>query len=142
MQASQTAGELRPAFAAEDGGPIFPVEGDEMEHTWFLTEMSKRKLAAEQSAADAIEEGQTEDEEESDGDGAPHDKDNKLLSDDDPMTSPLFYSPRSPPIAPPETCSAPSDSQADGGLPILRGPSRRWQSQQADSLDTGSSSLQ
>ena len=53
-QASQR-GEPRPIFAAEDGGPIFPVEGDEMEHTWFLTEMSKRKLAAEQTAEDAIE---------------------------------------------------------------------------------------
>ncbi len=61
-----------------------------MEHTWFLTEMSKRKLEAAQNAADAIEEGHDTDEEEDDAsDDNVADKakqDNQLLSDDDPLS--------------------------------------------------------
>ena len=62
-----------------------------MEHTWFLTEMSKRKLEAAQNAADAIEEGHETDEEEddaSDDDGVADKakQDNQLLSDDDPLS--------------------------------------------------------
>ena len=83
-------GEPKPAFAAADGGTIFPCEGDEMEHTWFLTEMSKRKMEAAQNAADAIEEGHDTDEEEDDAsDDNVADKarqDNQLLSDDDPLS--------------------------------------------------------
>ena len=84
-------GEPKPPFAASDGGTVFPCEGDEMEHIWFLTEMSKRKLEAAQNAADAIEEGHDTDEEEDDAsDDNVADKakqDNQLLSDDDPLTS-------------------------------------------------------
>ena len=61
-----------------------------MEHTWFLTEMSKRKMEAAQNAADAIEEGHETDEEEDDAsedDVADKAKqDNQLLSDDDPLS--------------------------------------------------------
>ena len=134
VQASQR-GEPRPTFAAE-GGPIFPVEGDEMEHTWFLTEMSKRKLAAEQSAADAIEEGiETEEEEESEDD-ALHNKENQLLSDDDPLSP---FSPLSPTLAFAEASTELADSQ--GGLPVRRSftSDLGWSNQQADSVETGSS---
>ena len=83
-------GEPKPPFVATDGGTVFPCEGDEMEHTWFLTEMSKRKMEAAQNAADAIEEGHDTDEEEddaSDEDVADKAKqDNQLLSDDDPLS--------------------------------------------------------
>ena len=83
-------GEPKPPFVASDGGTVFPCEGDEMEHTWFLTEMSKRKMEAAQNAADAIEEGHETDEEEddaSDDDVADKAKqDNQLLSDDDPLS--------------------------------------------------------
>ena len=103
-----------------------------MEHTWFLTEMSKRKLAAEQSAADAIEEGIETDEEEESEDDAPHNKDNQLLSDDDPLSP---FSPLSPTFAFAEASSA--DSQ--GGLPVRRTftSDLRWSNQQA--VETGSS---
>ena len=107
-----------------------------MEHTWFLTEMSKRKLAAEQSAADAVEEGPETEEEEDSEDEAPHTKDNLLLSDDDPSSP---FSPISPTFAPPEASSALSDSQA--GLPVRRAfvSELRWGNQQLDSMDTGPS---
>ena len=103
-------GEPKPPFVASDGGTVFPCEGDEMEHTWFLTEMSKRKLEAAQNAADAIEEGHDTDEEEDDAsDDNVADKakqDNQLLSDDDLLSpfscddlkSPLSFPDSMPPL--------------------------------------------
>ena len=136
LQASQR-GEPRPIFVAEDGGPIFPVEGDEMEHTWFLTEMSKRKLAAEQTAADAIEEGVETEEEEDTEDDAPRTKDNQLLSDDDPSSP---FSPCSPTFLFQEERST---VHADNPFTVGRGFTSElpWSRQQVDSVETASSSL-
>lgn len=140
--------EPRPFFQADDGGPIFPVPGDEHE-LWWLTEMSKRKAElAAQAAQDAIEEGAETSEEEPDTEVEEEtrdvNKDNKLLSDDDPLS---MYSPLSP-LLPPllgNDDAAVSDSQSRGhGLPLARTftPDVSWGSQQNDSLTSVGSSMQ
>lgn len=142
-------GEPRPIFQADDGGPIFPVSGDEHE-LWWLTEMSKRKAElAAQAAQDAIEEGLETSEEEAatevEEEHQDGNKDNKLLSDDDPLSS------RSPLSPPPPTLLCRDDEAVEGsqivgpGLPFARTftPDVTWSSQQqTDSLGSRGSTLE
>ena len=54
--ASQSEHPSRPRFAAEDGSPIFPREGDDDEF-WWLTDISKRKLEQQRANAQDLEDG-------------------------------------------------------------------------------------
>ena len=95
-----------------------------MEHTWFLTERSKRKLEAAQNAADAIEEGHDTDEEEEDdaSDGDVVDKakqDNQRRSDDDPL-SPFSCDDLKSPLSFPDSMPQLDTVTTQASLPIGR----------------------
>ena len=119
-EASKTGAE-RPPFCDEDGGHIFPPEGDP-EEKWWLTELSRRK-EEESVARRADEDGPPSSDESGD------DKDAELIKKDEAQNEELTEDES-------EDGDTPPDSQLGVQLPLKKKhkPSNLWTASSSGSL--------